>query len=154
MALYGAAAVVVLVLGPDEVAGHLGVNGSVNRRDPTALFVLGLSITLAGVVALFVAIPTIVRRAPIRFINVPHRDQWDTPKNRAVLAVRLGGDMLVIAAATVLLFIGVLVVSTLGGLGVDLNGGETLLLIAGYLVTIAFVVIPGVAGARYTPPSA
>lgn len=150
-ALYAAIAVWVLVAGPDEVVAHFGGSGQPTRYDDTVAFVVMLSVTTAAMVALFAAIPMLLARIPIAFVNIPRRELWDTPARRRVLARRVGADMMLVGAVTVLLMVAMLVLSTLGGLGVVLPGWVFWAMTGGYVVLTGFIVLPMLASKRYDP---
>lgn len=153
LGVYAAVAVTVLLIGPDVVAGQIGPDGRPRRLDPTGPFVLTLSLSLVGMVALFAAIPRIVLRAPMAIINVPHRHRWDSPAGRRMLARLLASDMLLIAAATVLLFAVMLVLSALGGFGAVLPGWLLLVVTLPYVVLVLGIAIGAYVGTRYVPPT-
>lgn len=153
LALYAAVALTVLLVGPDVVAGQIGPDGQPRRLDATVPFVVTLSITAIGLVALFVAVPRIVLRAPMAIINVPHREQWDSPAGRRMLARLLTSDMLLIAAATVLLLAAMLLISALGGFGVVLPGWAIVLVLVPYFAVVLCFAIAMYRGSRYVPPA-
>lgn len=153
LAAYTAVALTVVLVGPDVVAGQIGPDGRPRRLDATLPFVVVLSIAVFGLVALFAALPRIVLRAPMAIINVPNREQWDSPAGRRMLARLLTSDMLLIAAATVLLLAAMLLISALGGFGVVLPGWVIVLVLAPYFVFVLGFAIAMYRGSRYVPPA-
>lgn len=151
LSLYASVAIVVVVAGPEEVVGHFGGGGQPTRMDPTGQFVLTMSLVVAGVVALFSATPALMRRIPIELVNVPNRDQWNTPERRVVLARRIGADMRLLSAATVLLLTATLVLSTVGGLGLALPGWVFPLLLGSFLAVIGVIVVRMYRRGRFPP---
>ncbi|MBX9472555.1 hypothetical protein [Microcella sp.] len=151
--VYAAVAMTVVFAGPDVVVGHFGASGQPTRRDATGPFVLSLSLVLLGLLALFVSMPTLIRRIPIEFVNVPNRERWNTPARRRVLARRLAADLNLIGVATVLLLTSALVLSALGGIDVDLPGWIFLLMLAAYLWCVGVLLVQMMVGKRYQPPA-
>lgn len=148
--LFVAAAALLLVNGPDQVVGRFDTTGQPTRYDDTVSFVLGLSATAAALVALFAGLPLLMRKS-IAFVNIPRRELWDTPRRRPILARRVGADLMLIGAVTVLLLAAMLVLSGLGGLGVALPGWIFAVLIVGYLVATMLIILPMLTGRRYDP---
>ena len=153
VALYAAVAVWVLVAGPDDVVAHFNGAGEATRTDTAESIVLVLSLTVAGITALFAVIPVLVRRAPIQVVNVPNRELWDTDELRPILARRLGADMLLIGAASIALITGMLVMSAAAGLGAEVPGWAFPTMTGAFLVVTAAIIVPMFAGSRYTPPA-
>lgn len=152
IALYVALAVWLLIAGPPEVIGHFGANNGNPRFDPTGEFVAIMTVMVGGMVALFLAVPTLMRRIPIEFVNVPNRERWDTPERRAILARRTGADMNLMGAATVLMFVAMMVLSTLGGLGETIPDGVFVALLTVYVAFIAALCVTMLRGSRYVAP--
>lgn len=153
IALYAGIAIWVLIAGPDEVVGHFGTDGESTRLDPTVGFVTGLTVTVAGLVGLFLALPALIKRLPIELINVPNRELWDTPELRALLARRMGADLDLIGALTVLLLTGMLVISTVAGFGIEIPGWVFPALTAAYLLVLVALLVSMFRGGRYVPPA-
>lgn len=154
LAVYGVVAVTVLIAGPEVIAGQIGIDGRPRRLDPTGPFVLILTVSVIAFVALFVAMPRIVLKAPLSILNVPRRMEWDSPAGRRMLARLVASDMLFIAAATVLLMAAMLVISALGGFGVVLPGWVIALVMVPYFVYVIGFAIAAYRGTRYVPPVA
>lgn len=153
LALYATTAVWLLVAGPEDVVAHFAGDGRPTRTDSAESLVLTLSLTVAGLVAVFMAIPLLVRRGPMQFVNVPNRELWDTDELRPILARRLGADMMFMGAATVLLITGMLVVSAVAGLGAEIPGWVFLAMMGGFVLVTAAIIVPMFAGSRYVPPA-
>lgn len=88
---------------PERVPVHWGGGGDVDRvvskgRALAELVVIGgvMSLLLGGAAVL-------VRRLPLAWINVPHKEFWTRPENRPVLHRRLATDLWLVATATLLL---------------------------------------------------
>ena len=144
----------MLVAGPEFVAGQIGPDGRPRRLDPTGPFVLVVTLTVIAFVALFAATPRLVLRMPLADLNVPRRMEWDSPAGRRMLARLVASDLLFIAAATVLLFAAMLVISALGGFGVVLPGWVMALVLGPYFVFVLGCAIAAYRGTRYVPPAA
>jgi len=149
-AIFAAIAVLVVVSGPDQVVGRFDSAGQPTRFDDTITFVVGLSTTVAVLVALFATLPLLMRRS-IAFVHIPRRELWDTPARRPILARRVAADLMLIGAATVLLLAAMLALSALGGLGVDLPGWGFAVLVVGYLLVTMLIILPMLTGRRYDP---
>ncbi len=143
----------ILVAGPDTVPGHFAADGTPTRWDSTPVF-LGMMAALAGgLTLLFVAMPRLMARVPIEHVNLPNREQWNTPARRAHLALLMTEDLRLIGAVTMLLLAAMLVISALAGLGAEIAGWVFLATAAAYLVMIGIIVGRMLTGSRYTPPA-
>ena len=151
VALFAALAAWLLVAGPPEVIGHFGADNGSPRFDPTPVFVGYMTLIVAFLIGIFLSVPAFVRRIPIEFVNVPNRQLWDTPERRAVLARRIGADMYVLGAVSMLLMTGMAVLSTLGGLGVTTPGWVFAVGTVGYVIVVMAFVLTRFRGNRYDP---
>ena len=112
----------ILIAGPDTVPGHFGADGTPTRWDATPVF-LGVMAALAGGLALlFAVLPPLMVRVPIEHVNLPNRDEWNTPDRRAYLALLTTEDLRLIGAATMLLLAAMLVISAVAGFGAEIPG--------------------------------
>lgn len=150
VALFGALSVWLLIAGPPEVIGHFSANNGEPRFDPTPQFVAIMAVLVAFLVAMFASLGWLIRRAPIGVINIPNREQWNTPARRAILARRMGADLTLMGAASVLLVVGMMVLSTLGGLGEEPPGWVSIVMTGVFLAVIAAITL-GMLGKRYDP---
>lgn len=88
---------------PARVAMHVGTHG-VDRWAGRSAFIAAMSLSGLALVALFwLLIPLILRSAPAGMVNVPHREYWLRPENRASLTARMTSQLLVVGAATLAL---------------------------------------------------
>lgn len=92
---------------PDRVPVHFGLTGEADRftSRPRALAELGLVVALLA--AAFAGSAALARRGPLALVNVPHKDYWTRPEHEAELRRRLGTDVWVLGALTMLLVAGV-----------------------------------------------
>lgn len=151
VALFAALAAWLLVAGPPEVIGHFGADNGSPRFDPTPVFVGYMTLIVAFLIGIFVSVPAFVRRIPIEFVNVPNRQLWDTPERRAILARRMGADMYLMGAVTMLVLVATVVLSTLGGLGLTAPDWVFLVMMTVYMVTLGVLVLAMFRGDRYNP---
>lgn len=151
LALFAALSTWLLIAGPPEVIGHFGANNGEPRFDPTPQFVVSMTVLVLVIVVVFATIPGMMRRIPIEFINMPNREQWNTPARREVLARRTGADMTLLGAATVFLFVVTMVLSTLGGLGETIPGWVFVVMTGAYLLLVALIMFGMMRSKRYDP---
>jgi serine/threonine-protein kinase len=80
-----AAAFVVLSSGslPPKVASHFVVGGAANAYMPRGAYVELMLEVVVGAPALLIAVSTLVRFVPTRFLNLPNRAYWLAPERRA-----------------------------------------------------------------------
>ncbi|RZS55066.1 hypothetical protein EV141_2049 [Microcella putealis] len=150
VALFAALSVWLLIAGPPEVIGHFSANNGGPRYDPTAQFVAIMAGLVAFLVVLFASTGWLMRRVPIGLMNIPNRERWNTPARREILARRVGADMNLMGAASVLLIVAMMVLSALGGLGVTPPGWAFVVTMGVFLVVIAAIAF-GMLGKRYDP---
>lgn len=84
---------------PDRVASHFGASGSANgwmSRDGYIAFEIGMS----ALVLLGLPMLSMLANGSGAGVNIPHKDYWFQPENRAELRRLLTGDMLFLAGAT------------------------------------------------------
>jgi uncharacterized membrane protein len=88
---------------PDLVPVHWGGGGDVDRAVSRERAVVELAV-IGGVLALLLGgAAALVRRVPLSWINVPHKEHWSRQENRPELHRRLATDLWIIATATLLL---------------------------------------------------
>ncbi|MBK7721346.1 MAG: DUF1648 domain-containing protein [Austwickia sp.] len=136
---------------PDRVPGQMGFGGAVTRWGTKTEYLAVMAGGTAVVAGIFGASGALLRRSPAGLLNVPHPEYWLRPQQRAELARRLGEDMAVLGAATVLL----LLAGTLEiGYAAQHGGGfayDWLALVA-YLGFVAWWAVRLASSARYRPP--
>jgi len=108
-----------LMVAPDTVPGHFGVDGTVNRWDTRGRFVITLSAVALGITLLLTTVPHWIFRLPPGLVNVPNAEYWFRPENRALLIRNLTRDMAVINLLVLLLLSWVMVSSIIAA---DRNG--------------------------------
>lgn len=89
---------------PDQVPGHMGFGGTVDRwgsKSEHLVLMSGATVLLTGLFGW--GVPWLLRKAPPGVVNVPYPTYWLVPARRAELARRLGDDMAGLGAATLLL---------------------------------------------------
>lgn len=152
LALYAGTAIWVLAAGPDRVVARFAADGTPVRFDTAESLVIALSLTVVLLSALFLLVPTVVRRAPAAVLNVPRQALWESSELRPVLARRVGADLALIGALTVLLLTGMLVLSAAAGAGFVVPTWLLPAMTGGFLVAIAIIVVAMYRGSRYLPP--
>lgn len=143
----------VLVLGPERVAAHFAANGRVTRFDDTATHLGLMSLVVIGLVALLEALPVLARRGPVTALNVPNREQWNTPERRALLARLLREDIRLLTAASVLLITGMTVLSAIAGAGDDIPPWAFPAMFLPFVAAVLAVLARVSASSRYAPPA-
>jgi len=151
--VFGIVWVSILIAGPETVPGHFGADGTPTRWDPTIEFLGIMALVAGGMAVLFTALPVIMARVPIEHVNVPNREQWNTPARRAHLDALVTEDLRLIGTGTMLLLAAVLVVSGYVGLGGQAPGWLFIVMMGTYLGALALVLGRMVLGTRYTPPA-
>jgi uncharacterized membrane protein len=85
---------------PDKVASHFGADGRADAfqsRDSFMILSLGM---LLAMLAIFVALPSLLRRLPPRMLNVPNREYWLTDERKDEALLRLSHHLGVIGVLT------------------------------------------------------
>jgi hypothetical protein len=149
--LFGIVWVAVLLAGPDTVPGHFGADGTPTRWDPTVEFLGTMALVAGGMGLLFAVLPVLVARTPSSRLNVPSREQWNTPSRRAHLDALITEDLRLIGAATMLLLAAALATSGYIGLGGELPSWAPLVAFGVFVVLVAVVMGRMVASRRYRP---
>ena len=149
--LHTAAVVWAAVRLPARVPVHWSGGLSPDRWGSRTQFVTATALVGVGVAALLVGVAVLLRRIPVRWIDVPYADHWRDPRHEGELRRRLVQDALALCTATLLL----LAVITL--LAVDAAtspqqrlSGWTVVVVVGYLATVLGRVL-WIATVRYRP---
>ena len=103
VALHVAAVLVAAAVLPERVAVHFGGTGAADRFGSRGEALLVQACAGAGVLLLAVAADVLLRRAPLRWISVPHAEHWKAPEHEPELRRRLRADLTGFFAATLLL---------------------------------------------------
>lgn len=136
---------------PDRVPVHWRGGGGADRvvsRDRALVELVliggGLTLVLGGAAAL-------VRRTPLSWVNVPHKEYWSRPENRLELHRRLATDLWLVAAATLVLL--TVIVVQVGLVADDPDPRLGLLFWSAFVVYLLVVLGLAVNGAvrRYRP---
>jgi len=138
----------ILIAGPETVPGHFSFDGTVTRSDPTLEFLGFMALVGVGMAALFVG----VARVPIEYLNIPKREQWNTPELRGHLKTLVTADLWLLGAATLMLLATALAISGLIGLGVEIGAWTLPVVVGPFLIVNAIVAGRMMFGSRYTPP--
>ena len=138
----------ILIAGPETVPGHFSFDGTVTRFDPTLGFLVFIGLFAVGLAGLCLA----AARLPVECINLPRREEWNTPERRARLRALLTAGLRVMGAATLLLLAAMLAISRYVGLGGQIDSWILAVAAGGCVVAIAIVAGRMLAGGRYTPP--
>ena len=94
---------------PERVPMHFGGSGGVDRWGSRTEDVVTTGAIIGGLALLFWVLTIVVTRAPESLLNIPARDkQWwlATPQRRTELNRRIVADLHVIGGATLLLIVG------------------------------------------------
>ena len=105
-----AAAVIAWFVLPDRVPLHFGGSGEVDRWGSRTEAVVTFAVMIGGLALLFWVLTIMVPRMPEELLNIRARDkQWwlATPERRQELNRRVVRDLHVMGAATILLLVGI-----------------------------------------------
>lgn len=127
---------------PERVASHFDGAGRPNGWSSRGGFVglmLGMTVFHA---ALFLGIEQVVRRAPARWINLPHKEEWLAPGREARTREILAGHLLALGLATIVLvdLVSAMTLATNAGSAPRLGAGAWILL-AGFVATTLGIVV-------------
>jgi uncharacterized membrane protein len=127
---------------PERVASHFDAAGRPDGWSSRGSFVglmLGMTVFHA---ALFLGIEQLVRRAPSRWINLPHKDEWLAPARAAKTREVLAGHLLALGLATIVLvdLISAMTLAANAGGAPRLGAGAWVLLAGFVAVTLGIVV--------------
>lgn len=85
---------------PDRVAIHFGPGGQPDNWAPAYVNALIMLAVHSLMFVLFLWSTRLVRRIPIRFVNIPNRAYWGQDENRLEMEKRLSSAMLSMGVAT------------------------------------------------------
>ncbi|MBD3366644.1 MAG: DUF1648 domain-containing protein [Candidatus Eisenbacteria bacterium] len=122
---------------PEVMATHFGTGGEANGWSGRTEFVIWYGLAEALFLFLGFGIPTLIRRMPAGFVNIPHREVWLAPPHRERSIADLSVWMLWFSAAT----LGFLVVTAQFIYTSNLDGGGPSLSGAYITVLAAFVAV-------------
>lgn len=128
---------------PPSVPVHFDMTGAVDRYEPKGL----VTATILGIgVVLMVLFEVLIRTLPAMgaaTLNIPHRDHWQQPENRAELRAKLTADVSFLGACTMLLFSGgiLLTQQAVSEAAPGLGDAGLLLLMGFAAVTLGHVVL-------------
>ncbi len=86
---------------PDPLASHFDFSGDPDGYSSRSTFLIITILVPAALAALFVWIPSMVRRLPDKLINLPNKDYWLAPERREATLDRLKGWLTWFGAVTV-----------------------------------------------------
>lgn len=93
---------------PERVATHFGTGGRADGWSDRNAFLLMYALLVVGMSAILGGIGLIIGRLPASAINLPNREYWLAPERRADTHARVREQMLVMAGATNLFFLGLM----------------------------------------------
>jgi len=146
--VFAAVWVSILIAGPETVPGHFSFDGTVTRSDPTLEFLGSMALVGVGMAALFWGLA----RVPLDYLNIPNREQWNTPERLAHLKILVTADLWLLGAVTLMLLAAALAISGFVGLGGEIGAWTLPVLVGPFLIVMAIVTGRMVFGGRYTPP--
>ncbi len=103
IALMGVVLVWQWVSLPERVPVKMGFGGVVERWGSKTEHLLTMTGATVLIGALFLLMTPLLLKLPAAMVNIPHREYWLVPQRRPELARRIGDEMNVIGAATLLL---------------------------------------------------
>ncbi|MEO9327277.1 SdpI family protein [Gordonia aurantiaca] len=144
----------VAVFGPDELAGHMGVDGEVTRWDSKWGLLTGLGLVAVLLVAVFGGVARLMPRVPASAVNLPGRhrkEYWMRPANRVDFDRMVAEDMAAIGAGTLLLMAWIL--AALAVMGDDrIESWPLIVPVVIYLVAVLGHTVHITVGPRYAIP--
>lgn len=102
--------VALAVMLPETVASHFGLGGKPDAFMPRGAFIVVMALFETLVLVTALVGPAILRHAPTELVNLPNKEYWLAPENKARAIERFTGHMEAFGAAFGALF---LVVNTL-----------------------------------------
>ncbi|HOX27279.1 MAG TPA: DUF1648 domain-containing protein [Candidatus Krumholzibacteria bacterium] len=138
---------------PDRVATHFGAGGRADGWADRSSFLLMYGLLVVGMSAILGGIGWFAGRLPVSWLNLPNRDHWFEPQRRAATEARLRDQMLVMAGATNLFFLGLMHVTVQANRQPEPQlGGGFWVLFAAYLAFVAGWSVRFTRGYRVTSP--
>ena len=92
---------------PDRVATHFSFSGSPNAWSSNTINTIFFCATYGIINLLFLAVPWLLRKLPVAFINMPNREYWLAPERRNASVLRVGVFMAAFAIGVNLFMMGV-----------------------------------------------
>ncbi|WP_245548568.1 hypothetical protein [Gordonia namibiensis] len=144
----------VAVVGSDEMAGHIGLDGEVTRWDSKWVFLGWLGVVGLVLVVIFGGAERVLSRLPASAVNFPSRRRkayWMEPSNREEFNRRMGDDLSLLGGATLLMMAWLLAASAI--IGSSDSASWTLAIpVAIYLVAVVGYTVYISVGSRYAIP--
>ncbi len=91
---------------PERIASHFNGAGRPNGWSAKGGFLITYLGVLSSVVFTFLVIPIVIRKTPVRLINLPNKEYWLAPERRDQTFTLLARQMLWFGIATLAFFIG------------------------------------------------
>ncbi|WP_244216627.1 hypothetical protein [Gordonia alkanivorans] len=144
----------VAVVGSDELAGHIGLDGEVTRWDSKWGLLSGLGLIAVLIAVIFGGAERILSRIPARAVNFPSRrrkEYWMEGSNRDEFNRRMGEDLALMGGATLLMMAWLLAASAIIGSG-DSASWTLAIPVLTYLVAVLGYTVHISVGSRYAIP--
>ncbi len=92
---------------PDPIASHFDGAGQANGWSSKSEFLTSNLLLVVGMTAMFLSVGWLVSKVPAAWVNLPNKDYWLAPKRRAATLDAMGQQMEWLAAATLVLLLGI-----------------------------------------------
>lgn len=127
---------------PERMATHFDLAGQANGFQERDGFVWTSALVSLSMLALFAALPLLLKLVPDRLINLPNKDYWLAPERRAETIARMTALSDWLGFATVALLVGVFELIIRANLtGRPLGGQLWILLVSYHLFMVFWLVV-------------
>jgi hypothetical protein len=124
---------------PPVMASHFDARGKPDGFQSRTSFFVTCALLQLGRLALFAALPWLMRRMPTRLLNLPHREHWLAPERKAQSITRAATLLDAFALATLALMAATFELALRANLrGGPLESSAMWLLLAAYLAFSLF----------------
>jgi uncharacterized membrane protein len=123
---------------PERVASHFDLAGRPDDYQSRLQFVLTAGLLDVMLLILFLALPALIARTPVRMVNLPNKEYWFAPERRALTEGRLTVWVSWFSCATLGLLCGLFELIIRANLRGGPLGYQLWLMLASYLLFMLF----------------